>query len=359
MGEFIYTSPNESFIPCPILGYRRVAVCEDYWFGPDDHTLWTQPYSDTFPHLAAIPRRPTDPNDPLEVMWYNPVDSDFTLVERGGIALGLGRLSTTLLDQRFRPLLEAMQARFTRYITSLSVDSSHRRFTSNIERAMQYTFTRLQSLPTTWQNVRFTVAELQCYYLELVGLLDYMELYKPRMDGSQSPSLTVARTLGCFTANPRIIEEFTSAGLPVWFIRPLKPGFANNVLEIVEPLSYDDHVITKLHDSFPVLHISSSHISTGDVIGLIHQFSRKWFSTPDPFQESSPSSSSSSSSMPPPSAPSSSSAVASMKPSQKRAKLSHTQSGASSSGKFTCTCFYALAHRQCSIKESTAATLAK
>ncbi|KAF9042390.1 hypothetical protein BJ165DRAFT_1406053 [Panaeolus papilionaceus] len=275
IGEFIYTSPNESFIPCPILGFRRVVVREDYRFGPDDHTLWPQPYSESFPHLAAIPQQPTDSTDPLHIMWN---------------------------------------------------------FVSTLGQALRYTFSRLQSLAATWHDIRFTLAELQRYYLELVGLLDYMEVYKPRMDGSHPRPPTVASTIGCFTTKPRVVEEFTAAGLPVWYMRPLKNGFANNVLSIVEPIPYSDKLVTRIHGSFPVLHESNSYISTGDVVGLIHQFSRKWISTPNPFQNptssTNPSVSSLSSSKPPQTTTSSSSR--SSGPPRKKAKISTTKTTSSS-----------------------------
>lgn len=283
LGNFVYTTPNETYIPCPVLGFRRVAVREDYRYGPDDYTLWPQPYSDTFPHLGAIPRQPDDPSDPLQAMWYNPLDSDFKPTNHGGIAVGLGKLDPVLLDQKFRPLLDALKSRFSHYISSIPADSPHRKFAAVIQQALFYTFNRLQSFVTTWRNIRFTVVELQRYYLELLGLLDYMEVYKPRMDGIQPPSSTVTNTIGVFASKPRIVEEFMSAGLPVWYIRPLLPGFGNNVLSVVEPRQYFGHLTTKVHSAFPALHASDSHISTGQVVGLIHQFSRKWISTPDPF----------------------------------------------------------------------------
>ncbi|KAF9053486.1 hypothetical protein BJ165DRAFT_1524180 [Panaeolus papilionaceus] len=53
IGEFIYTTPNENFIPLPLSGDRKVQVRRDYRYGPDDHTLWPQTYSSLAPHLAG------------------------------------------------------------------------------------------------------------------------------------------------------------------------------------------------------------------------------------------------------------------------------------------------------------------
>lgn len=205
--------------------------------------------------------------------------------------------------------------------------------------SLQYTFNRLQSLPATWHDTCFTLTELQRYFLELVGLLDYMEVYKPQMDGSHPAPTSVASTVGCFTVKPRVAEEFLAAGLPVWYMRPHKPGFTNNVLTVVEPLVYSDQLATRIHDSFPVLHASNAYISTVEVVGLIHQFSRKWISTPDHFQD--PLQTTSSSSTPASHPPSSLAAVSASTsasssiptgPPRKKAKLSNVKSASSLSG---------------------------
>ncbi|PPQ83571.1 hypothetical protein CVT24_004788 [Panaeolus cyanescens] len=285
MGKYVYTTPNESFIPCPVLGSRTIAVRNDYRYGPDDHTLWPQPYSETFPHLGAIPRRPQDPQNPLSAMWYDPIDTDFVPVHKGGIAKGLGKLSSTLLNNRFAPLVSAVQIRFQAYIAQIPDEKPEKKFVSSIERALHYSYSRLISLPTTWHHIRFTVAEVQRYYLELVGFLDYMEIFKPRMDGLQPPSGSVAQTIGVFTNKTRIVEEFMAAGLPVWYMRPVDSNFGSNVLSVVEPLQYFGVLVTKVHSAFPVLFDAKKYISTGDVVGLIHTFSRKWISAPDPFED--------------------------------------------------------------------------
>ena len=50
---------------------------------------------------------------------------------------------------------------------------------------MQDSFDRLNSLKTTFTELRVGVTEFQRYYLEIYGCLDYIEIYKPRMDGER------------------------------------------------------------------------------------------------------------------------------------------------------------------------------
>ncbi|KAJ6583673.1 hypothetical protein B0H10DRAFT_2096706 [Mycena sp. CBHHK59/15] len=62
-------------------------------FGPDDPVLWPRLYSDKSCHLPAIPKAPTDADDPLSLMWWNPDPDDFVCPTSGlTLTCGLGRL---------------------------------------------------------------------------------------------------------------------------------------------------------------------------------------------------------------------------------------------------------------------------
>ena len=51
---------------------KEVYMRADYRYGPDDPTLWPQPWIVQYPHLGAIPRKPNDPKDTLSIMWWDP-----------------------------------------------------------------------------------------------------------------------------------------------------------------------------------------------------------------------------------------------------------------------------------------------
>ena len=70
----------------------EVKLCADMCYGPDDATLWPQPWVEMFCHLGAIPRKPDDPNDRLSIMWWDPTPDDFELFG-GGLIDGLGQPS--------------------------------------------------------------------------------------------------------------------------------------------------------------------------------------------------------------------------------------------------------------------------
>jgi hypothetical protein len=87
--------------------------------------------------------------------------------------------------------------------------------------------------------MKFGITEFQRYYLETLGLIDYLEIYKPRIDGIQTRTGSVDNHMGVFTSVPRVAQDFFDAGLPIWFIRETNiiianPNNAPNVLALFE-----------------------------------------------------------------------------------------------------------------------------
>jgi len=86
------TTPNQDRIFLPPIQKREVFLRADFRYGPDDPTLWPQPWIQVYCHLPAIPRRPEDPNDPLALMWWDPTRDDFETYD-AGLVDGLGELA--------------------------------------------------------------------------------------------------------------------------------------------------------------------------------------------------------------------------------------------------------------------------
>ena len=70
---------------------REVHLRADFRYGPDDPTLWPQPWVHEYPHLGAIPRKPQDSNNPLSIMWWDPACKEFDSYD-GGLVDGIGEL---------------------------------------------------------------------------------------------------------------------------------------------------------------------------------------------------------------------------------------------------------------------------
>ena len=77
VGDFVCTMPNQTCIFLPLMQKSEVKLRADIRYGPDDATLWPQPWVKMFCHLCAIPRKPEDPNDPLSIMWWDLTLDDF------------------------------------------------------------------------------------------------------------------------------------------------------------------------------------------------------------------------------------------------------------------------------------------
>ncbi|KAJ7025264.1 hypothetical protein C8F04DRAFT_1269390 [Mycena alexandri] len=111
-------------------------------------------------------------------------------------------------------------------------------FVSNVGKSMQQAMLRLQSLPSNFAHMVLGVLTVQRFYLELEGLLDYMLVYKPRMEDFDpaAPANDVAKCLGAFISQPEVAQCFHSAGLPFWLYRPLAFFGPENILAVVTPL---------------------------------------------------------------------------------------------------------------------------
>ena len=160
-------------------------------------------------------------------------------------------------------------------------------FLSSMAKAMQDACQRLGSLKTTYSQMRFGLAEFQCYYLEVLGFLDYMEIYKPHMDGKKPPAETVANCIGAFTFNAHTVQDFHMAGLPVWFLRPktIWDSSVNcNTLKIVTAINPSNTLCIVEHD-LPFPWIFRGTANDPDRHGAIHVFSWNWLVFKDPFAE--------------------------------------------------------------------------
>jgi len=230
--------------------------------------------------LGAIPRKPDDPNDDLSIMWWDPTPDDFQFFG-GSLIDGLGQLSGSKLLS-LRKMMSSMDDRI----------EDHKRAFPNpnnllllLARAMQDSFTRLDSLKTTFTEMTIGVTEFQRYYLELYGCLDYLEIYKPRMDGARPPAESVMNCMGAITNIPRIVQDFYTAGLPVWLVRPSAAWDSPvrcNILEIVTPLKSDDVLcVSENYPPFPAIFYGSP--TDPKRHGAFYTQSRKWLVFKDPF----------------------------------------------------------------------------
>jgi hypothetical protein len=142
---------------------------------------------------------------------------------------------------------------------------------------------------SSFTQMVLTVTEFQRCYLELYGLLDYLEIYQPRMESSKLPATTVADSVGTITVIPHVVQDFFQAGIPVWFIQPCLSGpFPHNVLNVVTPFEPVDFLsLDKPDPPFPVIYDGDSNIR--DRYDAYYHFLRTRLVFKDPFEDETPS----------------------------------------------------------------------
>ena len=69
-----------------------------------------------------------------------------------------------------------------------------------LSEAVLHACVRIGCLTTTFLEMKFGITEFQRYYLETLGLIDYLEIYKPRIDGIQTRTGSVDNRMGVFTS---------------------------------------------------------------------------------------------------------------------------------------------------------------
>ncbi|KAF9034759.1 hypothetical protein BJ165DRAFT_1533811 [Panaeolus papilionaceus] len=244
--QLICTTPNQDIVPCPpYTTVHSLRIRADLRYSIHDHTLFLQPYVAYYSHLGAIPRKPTNEDHPLSIIWWNLTPNDFIALT-GGILLGTGSLATNTLN--------AFQTMEQQHALDLI---------ATIATTLSNALICLSSLQTTYTQMRFTITEFQHYYLELVRLLDYMEIYQPRMRGQVPAASSVDDCIGVFTLN--------EVGGP----------FESNVLEIVSPTPSDARM-DDYDPPFPTIY--TGLLGGCDVVDAIHHFSHNWLSYKDPFE---------------------------------------------------------------------------
>jgi hypothetical protein len=131
----------------------------------------------------------------------------------------------------------------------------------------------------------FGVRDVQRSWLEITAMIDFMQIYKPRMDGRAPRASSVADTLGVFTHEVRVAQDYVTAGLPCWLIRPASDFTNQNILKVVQ-LQRAEGIITLTAHQFAYPVIFSGSAGSSDKYESIHRYARNFLRAPDPFNTS-------------------------------------------------------------------------
>jgi hypothetical protein len=217
---YAVTSPNT--LSCPVLKFGAVHVRarNDGRYYSEDFTSFPQLFTEEYGYNSVVPRKPSDPNDPLQLMWWIPSEDDHVEV-RGSMFPGLGVLAPRWLD-RFKALQDELTTRATSYQNHRAQHS----MLNALERGLHHCFERLSSMPCTFKDLVGQVAEYQRSYLDVLSFLDFYEVFSPRWtlstkDGPKVHEVDHTR-MGTYTTQPNTLQWLYQAGIPVWFVQEVE-----------------------------------------------------------------------------------------------------------------------------------------
>ncbi|KAL0565066.1 hypothetical protein V5O48_016967, partial [Marasmius crinis-equi] len=257
-GEYLVTSPNSHIIYKPFFGSRTISLRKDYRFGPDDPLLYPQPFISLRCDWAAIPRRPRDKSDRLSKWWDEP--PEYAFVEEGNSAIqGMGQWFSSYVED-FAKDCYAVHERVALYLAPLK----HRGMEGNavvlaLDRQLLQTLGHIMKISLPHHVARQLWSSFQRWYLELVGALDWVEVYKPIMDGQKTASESVSRkaaaAMGAFTYSVADCEFLFRANLPFWYVRSSKHQLTKRLDSMVDPVTPESSRLCMEDLTSPARHV--------------------------------------------------------------------------------------------------------
>ena len=187
-------------------------------YGQLNWTLWPQVYHETRCHFTCILQY--NPMLQLRYMWLTPLPEHFTK-ETGPTVIGtLGKLRGDIFLKIAFTVGTVVQD-CTRFVTQ-HTNVNEVRLARELANAVQLLLDRLESFTTTYRQMIMSCAVLQRLTLELVGLIEYCEKFKLVMQGLAHNQGLAKHLMGAFVTKVSDTELFYHAGIPFWFVHPVR-----------------------------------------------------------------------------------------------------------------------------------------
>lgn len=254
--SYYIATPNQDKILMPP-GHCNVYARLDGRYGPDDHTQWPQPFSRTAPYLCCIPLD-KGPAAEASIMWWNPTYDDFLPLKHDGWKTGIGFLPHDELES-MEQCCARLRVQVDEYRAKVE-DSHHHPVIAPLSANLHRTLSRLRAVAMSRREVLFECRQVQRQWMELRALMDYVEIYEPRMAGRLPPTQEIASVIGCFIQEVDIAEKLFSAGIPYYFIRPVSTISVKNILSIAHITQPDELLeLNDYYQPFPCIYSGDSN----------------------------------------------------------------------------------------------------
>ncbi|KAF7966726.1 hypothetical protein HWV62_37271, partial [Athelia sp. TMB] len=211
---WLLTSPNLKDFPFIDLGVSELRARTDGRFGAEDYTLVPQLYSETYPWLSCILRRPNDINNhPHWVLWADLKPSD--LVPFHGSAFSF----TGILEESLHAILSRKLQDIERITMDGVPEGGMPSCMISASAAMAATVRRLRGLPMSFRDLVLQWSQAQRLAHDLLAMRAYYGFISQRLLQREEVWPLCHDMMGCFTASPTIAENMYYAGIPVVFMR--------------------------------------------------------------------------------------------------------------------------------------------
>ena len=273
-GRYIITSPNVKIIyDPPFGGDRSLFLRSNFRFGDDDELQWPQAFVGDYGHLCCI-KKPPPKGDAMEVMWLLPQRADF--LPDGGVLCGVGKVHYRVLEDLHRWTDQVLEWATSPKFSGIPL-------VMELLSTLRLLLYHLEFISATFHATQVVVRETQRLSLELRALLDYEELFRPRMASAVSLYRVNADITGAFTNDLAICDTLFRAGIPVWLIRPYTV-LASIRVKALARLQFADGTIPldpPHGPSIPSIYVGSG-TSLDKYIAIAH-YVRQLLQFPDPF----------------------------------------------------------------------------
>jgi len=191
---------------------------------------------------------------------------------------GLGKLS----DGKFVQLERSVDFLLTcmKYYQSKTPSEWQTIILQPFVKLLEYSVACLESVNINFHQMEFSIQDMQHIWLEITILLDYMEIYKPQMDGHAPSTSEVANTIDVLIHDLWVAQDCFTAGLPCWLICPAS-YFTNQVIHKVVVLEHAECTLSFSAHTFPYSILFTGLASLLQKYHLIHQYAKIFLHAPD------------------------------------------------------------------------------
>ncbi|THV00686.1 hypothetical protein K435DRAFT_854464 [Dendrothele bispora CBS 962.96] len=250
------TSPNCLSIPRPPFSSTRNLYCRaDAQYGEDDPLQWPQPFNSSSIYLACLPVRPTSSDHPYyehDCLWHTLDLQDLSFTP-DGYATKEGVIRQDLAESLSKSV-EYVRARHSLFHDAQGQDDWALSLIKEFNATIMICVHRLTSVSSPLRSHAQGLVELQRACLYSHALIDYVEVFRPRMSAQQGAKQSrTERRMGAFVWNDDHAISLFSAGLPVYYVRLFSDFDWQNILNYCE-LEMPSCIITAASPPYPIIY---------------------------------------------------------------------------------------------------------